>query len=140
MAGYGTIQQGNSLETGSRLMALILFVDDDPFTLETLVKAAQLLGHTALVAESRQKALQVVGEQTPDLIFTDMRLADSSGISLISQLKHTKTIADVPIVVLSASPEVGSVESALEAGAVAYLNKPVRLLTLQDTIQEYTSK
>lgn len=120
-------------------MALILFVDDDPFTLETLVKAAQLLGHTALVADTCKKALQVVGDQTPDLIFTDMRLADANGITLVAQLKSNKNTTHVPVVILSASPEVGSVESALDAGAIAYLNKPIRLLTLQNIIQEYTS-
>jgi CheY-like chemotaxis protein len=126
--------------TNSKSMALILFVDDDPLTLETLVKAAQLLGHDAVVADSCKKAMQVVGEQTPDLIFTDMRLTDANGISLVTQLKRKESTANIPVVILSASPEVGSVESALAAGAIAYLNKPIRLLTLQDVIQEHTSR
>jgi two-component system response regulator HydG len=123
----------------SLLMALILFVDDDPFTLETLVKAAQLLGHNAVIADNVKKAVQVAGEQVPDLIFTDMRLADGDGISLVTQLKHLDTTSSIPVIILSASPEVGSVEGALAAGAIAYLDKPIRLVALQDIIQEFAS-
>jgi len=120
-------------------MALILFVDDDPLTLETLVKAAQLLGHEAVTADNCKKAIQVAGERVPDLIFSDMRLADGDGIGLVTQLKRMASTASIPVIILSASPEVGSVEGALAAGAIAYLDKPIRLVALQGIIQEYAS-
>ena len=120
-------------------MALILFVDDDTYTLETLTKAAELLGHQAIVADSYQAALDLVLETTPDLIFTDMHLTGKDGISLMQQLKSQSSTAAIPVIVLSASPEVATVEEAQAAGALAYLHKPVRLTTLQEVIRVYSA-
>ena len=123
----------------SQRMALILFVDDDHYTLQTLSKAAQVLGHRAIVADSCQGALVIALEQSPDLIITDMRLTDANGLNLVQQLKSQDSTAEIPVVVLSASPEVGTLEDAQAAGALAYLNKPIRLHILQDLIRTYTT-
>jgi CheY-like chemotaxis protein len=121
-------------------MALILFVDDDPYTLVTLTKAAELLGHRAVVADSFQAALSLLGETTPDLIFTDMNLTGENGISLVQEIKGRSATAGIPVIILSASPEVATAEQAQAAGALAYLNKPVRLNTLQEVIRVYTAQ
>lgn len=120
-------------------MARILFVDDDPYTLLTLTKAAQVLGHEAIAASNSQEALTLVSEQPPDLIFTDMRLSNMEGTTLIRQLKAREDSLDIPVFVLSASPTENAVKRAEEAGAVAYLDKPLRLQTLLDIIEEYAS-
>ena len=120
-------------------MALILFVDDDPYTLETLTKAAEVLGHRAVVADSFQAALLVLGETVPDLIFTDMNLIGKNGISLVQEIKGQSSTARIPVIILSASPEVATAEEAQAAGALAYINKPVRLNKLQEVIRVYTT-
>jgi CheY-like chemotaxis protein len=121
-------------------MALILFVDDDPYTLETLTKAAEVLGHQAVVADSFQSALSVLGKTKPDLIFTDMNLTGKNGISLVQEIKGRSSTAGIPVIILSASPEVATAEEAQAAGALAYINKPVRLNKLQEVIQVYTTR
>ena len=57
-------------------MARILFIDDDPFTLETLGKAVEVFGHEHLWAKNGQEALKIAAEQSPDIIFLDMNLPD----------------------------------------------------------------
>jgi len=121
-------------------MALILFVDDDPYTLETLTKAAEVLGHKALVADSYQAAMSLLDEIVPDLIFTDMNLTGRNGISLVQEIKGQSSTAGIPVIILSASPEVAMAEEAQAAGALAYLHKPVRLNKLQEVIQVYTAQ
>ena len=118
-------------------MARILFVDDDPNTLLTLSKSAQILGHQALSAHSGQEALDLATSQSPDLIVTDMRLPDVDGLMLIRRLRQDVRTAEIAIVVLSASPEFDAAELACMAGANEFIAKPVRLQTLQDTIERY---
>jgi CheY-like chemotaxis protein len=118
-------------------MARILFVDDDPFTLETLTKAVEVFGHQALIASSGQEGLEIATSQSPDLIFTDMSLPDMDGLELISNLKGTPIIAQIPVLVLSASPVLDATELAKAAGAADYLNKPIRLQSLLDVIDKY---
>jgi CheY-like chemotaxis protein len=121
-------------------MALILFVDDDPYTLVTLTKAVEVLGHHAITASNIKEAITLASERTPDLIFTDMRLSDKVGTTLINQLKSQESTADIPTFVLSASPDVADVSDIRDTGAIAYLDKPIRLDTLFDIIEEYTTR
>lgn len=120
-------------------MARILFVDDDPLTLETLKRSVELFGHQAVLASSGETAQALVIEQPPDLIMTDMNLPDTDGLSLVKQLKENPHSADIPVVVLSASPEVDAGEISLAAGAEEFLTKPVRLDKLQSVIEHYTA-
>lgn len=119
-------------------MARILFVDDDPLTLETLKRSVELFGHQAVLASSGETAQALVIEQAPDLIMTDMNLPDTDGLSLVKQLKENPHSVDIPVVVLSASPEVDAGEISLAAGAEEFLTKPIRLDELQSVIERYT--
>lgn len=120
-------------------MARILFVDDDPYTLETLTKSVQMFGHHALLANSGTEALEQAATQSPDLIMTDMMLPDMDGLELLNFLNNNAVTAKIPVVMLSASPEIDLAEICQAAGAETFLNKPVRLQTLIDVIQQYTS-
>jgi CheY-like chemotaxis protein len=119
-------------------MARILFVDDDPFTLEMLDKSVQIFGHEALLANCGEQALRLAEAQPPDLIMTDMRLPDMDGLVLLNQLKQGQATAHIAVVMLSASPELDAAELTRAAGAKDYLLKPVRLQTLQEVIERYT--
>ncbi|UCE00329.1 MAG: response regulator [Chloroflexota bacterium] len=119
-------------------MASILFVDDDPLTLETLKRSVELFGHEALLANSAEQAQDLAANHQPDLILTDMNLPDMDGVSLVRALKATPGIAEIPIIMLSASPELDVSDIALTAGAEEYLSKPIRLQILQDVIARYT--
>lgn len=119
-------------------MARILFVDDDPLTLETLKRSAEIFGHEAVLASSGEQVQTLIDEQPPDLIMTDMMLPDMDGLTLLRNLKSNPSAVDIPVVMLSASPEIDASQVALEAGAEEFLAKPIRLQTLQDVIERYT--
>ena len=119
-------------------MARILFVDDDPDTLETMTRAVQIFGHQAVIASNGQEALSKAASTQLDLIFIDMRLPDISGDELISQLNELESMKGVPICMLTASVEHETENLAKAAGASEYLNKPVRLQKLIEIIRQYT--
>lgn len=119
-------------------MARILFIDDDPLTLETLRRSAEIFGHEAVLANSGEQARTLISEEVPDLIMTDMMLPDTDGLSLVKDLKRNPSAAAIPVVMLSASPEIDASQLAMEAGVEEFLAKPIRLQTLQDVIERYT--
>jgi CheY-like chemotaxis protein len=119
-------------------MARILFVDDDPLTLETLKRSVELFNHQAIQASSGSQARQLAEDSLPDLILTDMRLPDMDGLSLVKALKGNPATAAIPIVVLSASVEADVADVCRAAGAEEFVPKPVRLQALQDLIARYT--
>lgn len=119
-------------------MARILFVDDDPDTLETMTQAVQIFGHQAVIASNGKEALAKAQEAIPDLIFVDMYLPDISGDEVIKQLHRLELTRNVPICMLTASVEQEPEALAKAAGASEYLNKPIRLQKLIEIIQQYT--
>lgn len=121
-------------------MARILFVDDDPLTLQTLKKSVELFGHQAILANSGKEALALAAQQTPDLVLTDMSLPDMDGLALIQNFQQEPLLKDIPLIMLSASPELDASQLAISAGAREFLAKPVRLQTLQQVIQRYTGE
>ena len=121
-------------------MARILFVDDDPFTLETLAKAVEVFGHHALLANTGEEGLEIAVGQSPDLIFCDMFLPDMDGLKLVKALNGSATTAQIPVLILSASPAIDAAELVKAAGATAYLTKPIHLQDLLNIIEEFTAK
>ena len=67
-------------------------------------------------------------------------LPDMDGVVLLKRLQEDESTASIPVVILSASPEVDLAELTRLAGADSFLSKPVRLQTLQDVIEHYTSE
>ncbi|MGD2156899.1 MAG: response regulator [Anaerolineales bacterium] len=120
-------------------MACILFIDDDPYTLDAYTKAVEIFGHQAILASSGQQALDLAAEKCPDLIMLDVRMPDMDGFELLAHLQEDDATSSIPVVMLSAGPELDAAEQAKTAGAVDYLNKPVRLNKLIDTIQRFAS-
>jgi CheY-like chemotaxis protein len=120
-------------------MACILFVDDDPLTLEMMEKAMGLFGHQTLSASSGKEALELARDRAPDLIFVDMRLPDTNGLALVASLQSSPATAKTPTYILSAAAEADMEEQALAAGARAFLRKPISLTRLVDLINATTA-
>jgi len=128
---------GSLISMESMPMARILFVDDDPYTLETLTKAVELFGHQAILASSGEEALRLAASTHADLIFVDLMLPDIDGLQVLDQIKLVAKNEQLPIYVLSAAADRNFSEQALALGAQAYLTKPLRLQTLLDIIQNH---
>ena len=120
-------------------MAWILFVDDDPYTLEIYKKAVELFGHHAVVAGMGEDALKLAQEHKPDIIFLDMNMPDMNGFELLERLQKLDATARIPAVMLTASNQFENEDLAEQAGAVAFVQKPIRIDELKNLIEKYAS-
>lgn len=118
-------------------MARILFVDDEPLTRQLLTQAAQILGHKGITASTEEEALSLANNERPDLIVTDVNLNGKRSLDMIDQLRSAPGTKDIPIVTLSALDPVEIQAEAAARGAVASLEKPIRLQTLLEVIRAY---
>lgn len=119
-------------------MALILFVDDDPLTLETYSHIIGFYGHEVLLAGTAEQAIQTAMEALPDLMVLDMNLPDLHGFDLLRRLRKNTKTADIPAIMVSASPDTMA-DSAIQAGAREFRSKPVLPDELLTIIDQYTS-
>lgn len=119
-------------------MALILFVDDDPMTLETYSHIIGFYGHEVLLAGTAEQAIQTAIEALPDLMVLDMNLPDLHGFDLLRRLRKNTKTADIPAIMVSASPDAMA-DSAIQSGAREFRSKPVLPDELLTIIDRYTS-
>ena len=119
-------------------MALILFIDDNPETLELLGQAAWLIGHQSLSSLSSEKGLELALTRNPDVIFIDFNLTNTSADQLVTEFRQSNHLLKTPIIVLSAAMTNDQIESALAAGANFCLQKPLSLDDLSNTIESIT--
>ena len=121
-------------------MATVLCVDDSRADLESIALALEEGGHDVIRAEHVPQALAMMEEEDPDLIVSDYRLPKVSGLEFLRILQRTNP--NTPLIMSTAYATVEDAVSALKAGAIDYVTKPVegdRLRFAVDQALELTS-
>ena len=107
----------------------VLIVDDER-TLARAVKAfLSEAGYEAEVAGDGERALELLPNLRPDVVFSDVRLPGMSGIDLLRRIREFDPA--IPVIIMTA---YGTIEGAVEAvklGAFDYMKKPVDLEELK---------
>jgi len=100
----------------------LLIVDDDKSFVQRLARAMESRGFEVMVAEAVAEGLQHVAKSAPAFAVVDMRLADGSGLDVISALKERRP--DARAIVLTGYGNIATAVNAIKLGAIDYLAKP----------------
>jgi DNA-binding response OmpR family regulator len=101
----------------------ILIAEDDDLMLKTLEFRLKRDGHEVIVTHDGKEALEKIASHTPDLIITDIMMPYSSGLEIISAVRH-KYSHHLPIIILSGMGQEDVVLEAFKLGADDYITKP----------------
>jgi response regulator RpfG family c-di-GMP phosphodiesterase len=107
----------------------LLLVDDDPGLRALLRATLDAVDVEVDDAEDAKAAAVAIRQRRPDAIVLDVNLPGMDGLSFCRQLKRQRETREIPIVVLSGS-DGGTADTALDAGADAFLRKPFSPLEL----------
>jgi signal transduction histidine kinase/CheY-like chemotaxis protein len=116
------IDEGQSLS--------VLVVEDHPVNRMILEAWLGSAGHATASAENGQIAVDMAAGQAFDLIIMDVNMPVMDGLSATRLIREGGANADTPIAVLSASARSEDHAAGLDAGADAYLNKPIDFAAL----------
>jgi len=101
----------------------ILVAEDDPLVAVTLSDQLAELGHNVIaVASDGEEAVAMARQDRPDVAILDIKMPNRDGISAAEEIARD---LDLPIIMLTAYSERPLVMRAADAGALAYLLKPV---------------
>lgn len=123
----------------ARLPKRILIVDERSATgaLELIFSEA---GFEVLTAESLAESIEILRDASVDLVITDLRLSDASGIDLITHIKSE--IPDTEVILITADGSIDITIEAIKRGAYYYLEKPFtleRLFVLVERALEFAT-
>jgi CheY-like chemotaxis protein len=111
----------------------ILIVDDDLDSHRLIHAVLRPLGAVFVAAWDGIAAVSVARKEASDLIILDFRLPAGDGKSALRRLQMLPALMRTPILVVSASDPEPTGREMLEAGAAAYLQKPIEPQTLLAT-------
>lgn len=110
----------------------ILVVDDEPGIVKFVGASLRAEGYQPVVAGNGQEALRALEETMPDLVVLDIRMPGMDGFEVCRRVREW---SQVPIIMLSASGDVGDKVKCLDLGADDYLTKPFSLEELMARVR-----
>ncbi|MCI4317025.1 MAG: response regulator [Thermoplasmata archaeon] len=103
----------------------LLIVDDDAVFRQELGDLLEQDGHTVTNVPSVAKALDALGLEAYDLIFTDLKMPRHSGLELLGEVRHRWP--DTLVVMITGYATVDTAVEAMKVGAFDYVRKPFHL-------------
>lgn len=114
----------------------VLVVDDDELNQDLLVRRLKKAGHDVHVAANGAEALALLNKQRYDLILLDIMMAKMDGYEVLEKIRERQSLADVPVIMVSAIDDIGSMERCMQLGADDYIMKPYNAIILKERILE----
>ncbi len=97
-------------------MSTILCIDDEPEVGASLEEALTRLGHRPVVAGSVHEGMAAVAAEIPDLIISDYRIPEATGLDLLDQLRQRGH--DIPVIVMTGFASIEQAVLTIRHGAV----------------------
>lgn len=121
---------------------LILIAEDNEANIATLSGFLRAKGCQILVARNGVEVLEQAKGELPAIILMDMQMPVMGGLETIAQIRRdvSPVMAALPVIALTALAMPGDQEKCLNAGANAYLSKPVSLVRLWELIQSLLAR
>ena len=116
----------------------LLFIDNDEEFRVSMTKFLSNEGYSVSSATDGEEALRYLNEERFDLVVAELKMPGLNGIEFLRDVQ--KVSPQSKVVVLTAYGEWVSYLEALKAGAVEYLNKPVKKDELLGTIRNVLEK
>jgi len=119
-------------------MANLLIVDDELGMRQFLTHLLQREGHEVRVAENGREAITRLREQKADLVLSDVRMPDMSGIDLLRSVREFQP--EVEVIMMTAFANVDTAREAFLLGAYDFVQKPFDNDLLKETVSRALQK
>jgi two-component system cell cycle response regulator DivK len=106
----------------------VLVVEDNELNLKLFCDLLRAHGHEVEPVRDGREAVERARAFEPDLVIMDIQLPHVSGLDLIRLLKADDALKPIPIMAVTAYAARGDEERIREAGAEAYVSKPISVM------------
>ena len=100
----------------------VLVIDDESGILDTLRILLKKEGYEVSIAQGGKAGLDAIRATAPDIVLTDVRMPQVTGLDILQAVKETDPIT--PVLLMTAQASLQSAIQAVNAGAFYYLQKP----------------
>lgn len=112
----------------------ILIIDDDPQINLMVGDFLQRHGNRVVCAADGEKGLSLALAELPDLILCDLNMPVLDGRAVVSRLRQSEQLNDIPVIFLSASTDRAQIRESINLGGDDFLAKPAALHEILDAV------
>ena len=105
----------------------VLIADDEPEILDLMRMMLEWENYVVVETKDGEQCLEQARSIKPDLILSDVRMPNMTGLEVLEHLQADPDLAGIPVIMLSVVTTLPQVRTALENGAIAYLPKPFEM-------------
>ena len=116
----------------------VLLVDDEREFVQTLSERLLLRDMGSAVAYDGESALEMLREDEPEVMILDLKMPGIDGMEVLRQVKATQP--DIEVIILTGHGNETDRETCMGLGAFAYLQKPVDIDVLSETMKQANEK
>ena len=116
----------------------VLLVDDEHEFVQTLSERLEMRDVGSAIAYDGESALRMVEDDEPEVIILDLRMPGIDGIEVLRRVK--KTHPSIEVIILTGHGSDEDRKTCMELGAFAYLQKPVDIEELSETLKRANEK
>ncbi|ROL60905.1 response regulator [Bacteroidetes/Chlorobi group bacterium ChocPot_Mid] len=116
----------------------VLLVDDEREFVQTLSERLLIRNIGSTIAFDGESAIEILENEEPEVMVLDLKMPGKDGIEVLKHVKATKP--NVEVIILTGHGSEADREICMELGAFAYLNKPVNIQLLSDTMKKAYEK
>ena len=102
----------------------ITIIEDEPFIIEALSFILEKESFIVKSISDGAKAIEFVKDTNPDLVILDIMLPNVSGMKILEDIRSTKLIAELPVLMLTAKGQKKDRRAAEDAGVNEFMTKP----------------
>ncbi|MBO9312448.1 MAG: response regulator [Chloroflexus sp.] len=113
----------------------ILLAEDEPDLQFIIGMALEGADYTVVTASNGLEALRLLERDSFDLLLVDVMMPQMSGLELCQHLRHHPVWQHIPIILLTASPSLGSLLKDLPPSVCGWIEKPFDVFDLVDRIK-----
>jgi two-component system cell cycle response regulator DivK len=115
----------------------ILIVDDDSRNIFALKAVLKAKGFDCLTATNAREGMRLLSEQNNvGIVLLDMMMPEMDGYEMMRILRNSAN-KNIPVISVTAQAMSGDKEKCLEAGADAYISKPIDVDVLLELLRQY---
>ena len=118
----------------------IVIVEDEPSAADVFGEMMRFSGYEVVKIHSSTTAMSVIRTEKPDAILLDVMMPDVSGLEVLKFMRREPGLMHIPVVIVSARTLPSDIKAGMDAGATAYLTKPVSFQELRETVAEVILK
>ena len=115
----------------------ILIVDDEPVIRKMFRIILERAGYAVFEAADPMEALTLLRRHDIGAVLLDIYMPNMNGLDLLTILKNE--FVDLPVIMVTGATHVRSSSAAMKRGAVDYLEKPVKMHELLDSVEQALS-